>query len=493
VTSQTKVLGPRVNEGVVVGFFLFTLLGLLLALFPTVVMTLAVVVVGLMGLTRLSRERMETWQLLVLVALTFFVVLNYGFENFSLVLGGMHLLVGELLMFAALGLAVFGPQTRLLLMAFREPPAICLLGLLFLALIHLAADIPRYGLFAIRDSAKYIEAVFLCLGYLWGSQKRYTSLLLKWLFVLYIVNLVYCCTFPWAKRLFYWSPEVGIFHPVALVGQYQESGLYLLTGAIFCTWLAGSVVTWPRWVLVSLATAQLCGLAVLQTRSMYVGIVVVLVLLCLLRETTRMFQFARLLPWAAGGVLGLVLMISGLGIQLQGRVGPVGLPFLEEHARSVLALGDERTRMGQDSDRTQWYSDIWERENSSPSRMIFGEGFGQPLVDFQNEEGIAVREPHNSSLSVFARLGILGLSIWLLFVLLVLRRFVRAIRGRIWADDRISRLTLFLFLYFALSLLLTCVQPALEFSHVALPFFFLVGCALGMMRWQTGEAPRSSP
>jgi O-antigen ligase len=103
-----------------------------------------------------------------------------------------------------------------------------------------------------------------------------------------------------------------------------------------------------------------------------------------------------------------------------------------------------------------------------------------------------VREPHNSTLSVFARLGMLGLVIWLLFIFLVIRRFVYVIRRRLQSDEMVFRLTLFLFSYFVLAMVVAIVQPALEFSHSDLPFLFLLGVALGMMRWQAEEVRHSS-
>jgi hypothetical protein len=493
-STSTRIFGARLDAKAVIGFAIATALGVLLAAFPIAGLAgLAAVLIPL-GIMRWCKGRLETeaWQILVLVSMTLFIVLNYGFDSFILSLGGMHILVGESLMFAALGLVLFGRHRSLLFSALHEPPVICLLALLILALIHLAIDVPHDGLFAIRDSAKYIEMVFLGLGYLWGSQKRYTPLLLKWLLFLYVLNLAYSSTFPWAEQLLSWSPKAGMFHPIAVLGQYEDNALYLLTGAMFCAWIASSVVRWPRWVLVSLSAAQLCGLAILQARSMYVGLVLVLVILFFLRETSKIIQFASVLPWAAGALLTLVLVTSALGIQLHGRVGPVNLAFLEEHAQTVFALGNERVRMGADTDRERWYSDIWERESSSPARLIFGEGFGKPLVDLQNEEGIPVREPHNSTLSVFARLGMLGLVIWLLFIFLVIRRFVYVIRRRLQSDEMVFRLTLFLFSYFVLAMVVAIVQPALEFSHSDLPFLFLLGVALGMMRWQAEEVRHSS-
>jgi O-antigen ligase len=123
--------------------------------------------------------------------------------------------------------------------------------------------------------------------------------------------------------------------------------------------------------------------------------------------------------------------------------------------------------------------------------MAVGEGFGQVLVNLVNEEGIPVREPHNSSLSVLVRLGFIGLSFWLLFIALGLVRYVRFLR--MWNASEDTRVTvLWLFLCFLQFLLTASVQPTFEFSHGSMPFYFLVGLAFGIMgQTEYGFAPQS--
>ncbi|HEX4643686.1 MAG TPA: hypothetical protein VH161_09465, partial [Candidatus Acidoferrales bacterium] len=114
------------------------------------------------------------------------------------------------------------------------------------------------------------------------------------------------------------------------------------------------------------------------------------------------------------------------------------------------------------------------------ANMVVGEGFGQALINFVNEEGIPVREPHNSSLTVLARLGFVGLSLWVLFLGMVVTRYIRYLRKRS-APDAIRATVLWLFLCFVLYLMTFSVQPTLEFSHGSMPFYFLIGLGFGIM------------
>lgn len=44
------------------------------------------------------------------------------------------------------------------------------------------------------------------------------------------------------------------------------------------------------------------------------------------------------------------------------------------------------------------------------------EGFGKPLLEHMaTRQGVAVRQPHNTHLSVLARLGLVGVAFWILF------------------------------------------------------------------------------
>ncbi len=473
----TKLHDARINTKTVLGFAIATALGVLLAAYPLISLAALAVCLILFGLFQWCRQQMEWWQILVLLALTPSIILNYGFDNFAVGAGRFNFPVGDLLMFLALILVTWQFGKGAIKNILLDPPIACLMVLLLMSFCHLLVDVPRYGFYAVRDSSKFFEAVILILGVMWVQNPLNIRLLKRWLFYVVLINLFYSYTFIWGEKIQAMSPNVGVFHPVPLLGNYQQTGLWLLLGVIYFIWIAPSIVRWPRWILMLLAAAQLGGLAIVQSRSTYVGIAVILLVLVLFRETKKLVGFASTIACGIGVLLALLLVVSALGIKLQGRVGPVTLSFVEEQAKTVLAVGDPNTRMSHDVDRADMYSEAWDRLRSSPANMVVGEGFGQVLVSLVNDEGIQVREPHNSSLSVLARLGFVGLSFWLLFIWLVLVRYVRVLRMREGATATI----LWLFLCFLLYLLTATVQPTFEFSHGSMPFYFLVGLGIGIM------------
>jgi O-antigen ligase len=478
--TATRVLDARRNAGILIVFAITAALGILLAAYPLTVLGAVALCVFLYVFFRWCRQQMEWWQMMVLLALTATIILNYGFDNLAVGAGGLKFPVGDLLMFLALFLVArrigFSAIKEILL----DPPVVCLMALLLMSFCHLVIDVPRYGFYAVRDASKFFEAVIVILGVVWTQNARSVQLLKRWLFYVLLVNLFYSYTFIWADAIQAKSPNVGVFHPVPLFGNYQQTALWLLMGVIYFIWIAPSVVRWPRWILMLLAAAQLGALAILQVRSAYVGIAVIFVVLLLFRETKKLAGFASTIGCGIGVLLALLLVVSALNIKLQGRMGPVSFAFVEEQFQTVLAVSDPNTRMSHDVDRADMYGEAWDRLRSNPINMVVGEGFGQVLVNLVSEEGIAVREPHNSSLSVLARLGFVGLSLWLLFIGLIFLRFVRALRMRSASGEATTTL-LWLFLCFLLFLLTASVQPTFEFSHGSMPFYFMLGMGIGII------------
>jgi hypothetical protein len=478
--TATRSLDSRLNTKIVFGFAIAVALGVLLAAYPLTILGVVVLGIAMYGFLRWCRARMEWWQLLVLLALAPTLILNYGFDNFAIGAGGLKFPAGDLLMFLALLLVIWRIGRSGLQSILVDPPVACLMALLLMTCCHLLIDVPRYGFYAVRDGSMFFEAVILLLGVTWGQDSRDTQMLKRWLFYIFLVNLFYSYTFSWGEKIQSVSPKFGLFHPVALFGNYQESALLLLLGAMYFVWIAPSAVRWPRWILTLLSAAQLGGLAILQARSMYVGIVLILVVLFLFHEKRKLFGFASTVGWGVAVLLLFLLVISGLGITIQGRMGPVNLSFVGDQVKTVLAMGHANTRNAHEDDRADWYGQVWDRVRSSPTNMVIGEGFGQALINFENEEGIPVRQPHNSSLTVLARLGFVGLSTWILFIGFVLVRFVRFLRMRT-ASESVNNTVLWLFLCFLLILEIASVQPELEFSHGTTPFYFLLGLAIGIM------------
>ena len=195
-STLTKVLWA-IDKRTLGAFTVATVLGVLVATNPLVGLAALPACFVVYGIYRWCRVRLEVWQVLVLFAMTPYLLLNYGFDNFAVGWGGMQFPAGDLLAFLAIVLLMWGKQSGLLSVAMQDSAVICMSALLLLSIAHLIFDVPRFGMYALRDSSMIFEAALLVLGMVWASDAKRMQLLMRWLFFVFFINLFYSYTFPW--------------------------------------------------------------------------------------------------------------------------------------------------------------------------------------------------------------------------------------------------------------------------------------------------------
>ncbi len=421
------------------------------------------------------QRRPATWQLLAAFCLAGYIILNYGFTNLGLPVG-LPLPVGHLLAFAALGLAA-AARPREAREFLASPVGVLWLLLLFATLLHLSFDFPQYGIFALRDTTFIVEGAFLLLGFLWARSARGSAMLLRVLGLIFVANFLYALTFPMRESLIALSPKSGIFLRVPLFGFYSQTALFLIVGALFCFTVARHITRLPPATLWFLAMLQASWSLVFQARYAYVALVLGIIVMFFLLGARRALPLAVGLL-AAAGLFLLVLALAG--VQAAGRVGPVQPEFYIEHLQSLL-LRPGAPAVGTITWRIEIMRHLIARWLEHPVAVLVGMGFGMPLTGWRLAGGVITRQPHNTHLSVLARLGIVGFAFWALLHWHIVRMFLSELR-------RARRLPMhrdvyaWLFSFYVLGLFLTSVQPWLEFSHGAIPFYLLLGFAFGLRR-----------
>lgn len=434
--------------------------------------------------SRLKRLRLELWQVLTLVGMSGYLILNYGFENLTIHAGSFPIIISYVLMYTCVALAVMSSK-GLLQLAMREPVFLIFSALVAMVFLHLAFDLPAYGIWAVRDSTMILDGVFMLLGYAWARKRNSITPLIGWLMLVSIVNLFYSYTLPWSEKIQSFSPTSGVFLQIPVLGNYHTSALVLVAGAIFCICL-GSYVTSRQWLLLGLAAAQLLGLAIQQARQMYVGVVVCILIFIVLGETAR---YGKLLFILGSAITVLALATTVGGIQLSGRIGPITMEFFKDHIRSI--SGAEKTPGSTVQSRLEWYDETLEHIRAHP---FGGEGFGMPLINYVDDEsGAVVRIPHNSSLNLLARLGFTGLLVWIAFHLTFVRVFFKTYQQRRRCDKRLYDFMQWLFLWYVLFMIVSWVEGPFEYPTGAVPFYFFAGLTVGLARWQVPDTKGVRP
>jgi O-antigen ligase len=168
----------------------------------------------------------------------------------------------------------------------------------------------------------------------------------------------------------------------------------------------------------------------------------------------------------------------------------INLEFFKDHIRSI--QNSEGTPGSSVESRYSMADEAFQHFLVHP---VVGEGFGQPLLTVVDETNNTItRMPHNSSLSYLARLGTIGFALWIAFHWYLVKRFIYALRRRHGGDDkRLHAFILWLFLFYVLFMISSLVEGAFEFPSGAISFYFFMGFALGLMRWQLSDKKSERP
>ena len=426
-------------------------------------------------------------------ALGGFLALNYGFANWSLYLYKLSIPIGHLLSFAALvaAFSLLKEKRKTTLEFLKEPVIIAWLILSGLSLIHLVHDLPAYGGYAARDASFVAEGAFLFLGFLWARSQEDKTLFLRCLGLVFLLTFLYSLTVLWPGGLASISPTSGIFQRIAILGNYSFIYFGLQIGALFYIIVAPRTMKWPAACLWTLAILQIGWMFYFQARSSYVTIIV-LILLALALSGLR--QALRITALHAAGFIALLAFASLLygiwGINLIGSRGEVNPAFYLQHVETI----NPDNNLPNVSP-ANWRLEVWREAVghwlATPATILVGEGFGRPLTSKQipgvslnagQGQGIlvAVRQPHDIHLTVLARLGILGFLLWAFINLRIVYLFICSL----WKNPKNTfehALKLWLFLFYITSMILASLQPWLEFSYGAIPFYIVLGFSLGIL------------
>lgn len=415
--------------------------------------------------------KFEIWKTLIALCLILFISLNYGFANLTV----FYLPVGHLLAIAALTL-LFLKGRLYISVVLKEPIFLAWAVLALLGVFHLITDFRNYGLYAIRDVSFLVEGIFLLIGVAWAADDTHKghpfSFLLAFA-VIFIVNFLYAVTFLQKDLLLTISPQGGVFREIPIMGFYAGVSLFLVLGSLFFFLLSRDVLKLPQ-VLAILLMALLFGWSlVLQERSVYIEVLVAFFLLLLVGERKYASNLLMILGFAAVLLFGLVALF---GINISGRLNAVSGAFIWEHVKSLFLQADT-PGVGSIEWRLDIMRNVLQRWSESSGSMLFGEGFGRPLTDFTTANDVAIRQPHNTHLTVLARLGIIGFAIWIFLHGRIFFLLLKSIR-KIDRQDSLYNIHLWFFLTYVLCIVFTSVQPWLEFSYGAIPFYVIVGYAI---------------
>jgi hypothetical protein len=435
-------------------------------------------------------DRLKVSALLVLLA--GYLILDYPFMLLRIPPVGFGIPLGEVL----LVIVLLGINPRL---ALSRLGCVTLLAPFLVwwgwGLGRLAFDAAEHGMWALRDATSMIESLYVLVGFSLAADPRATERLIRWLYPIIVIGCSYCLLYVFADQLAAISPTIlgASGQAVPIFGAFAMAGTMLLWAAFAC--LITPTQQPHRRLLLTVAAGFLIAFAmiVLQKRTTYLQLAGLAALLLYVRPRA-LSRLGITLP-----LLGFALLvITAFDIRISGRLtSEISLSFFLDHLLAIVGIGtDEQGAIADAASgvplRLHWWTRIYEQLTSDPIALIGGLGYGIPLTDFRDTLGVVTREPHNSVISVVARLGLIGLLSWITIA------FFRAGFQVYWISrrrgyDEISRLAL-LVIAFAILTLVGCVgEDNMEKPFFAIPFYTLWGFILRIAYQLRGEVAGEYP
>ena len=178
-------------------------------------------------------------------------------------------------------------------------------------------------------------------------------------------------------------------------------------------------------------------------------------------------------------------MSSFLGIEIVGFVGrSESIFFIVEHLMTILPNyipqnPDLLPATGTRAQRLIWWTEILNDGLSSIKIFLFGKGYGITLTDFGIGYGVTVREPHNGFLSIFARSGIIGLSLFFWLHVVLIKNWFSAYKFAV-SNNCVSEQNYLLHLgtYIILIFTAAIADSMFQYPYYAILYYFFWGIIL---------------
>jgi hypothetical protein len=427
----------------------------------------------------------------VLLIVCGYTLLNWPFQQFKIPPSGSGIPIGDVVLILSLATINIGTTFSRISTVLPLWPII---GWWFIGFSRMAFDTKTFGMWAMRDAVQVLESLYLLVGFAVVASPRGMDRFWRWTFGLIAIGTVYGMLYPIKPDIEALSPVIPSTtsgYPIPIIGSMVNSPYLIILGAFYLLLFRGNKV------FGNLLAILLIGymVAIYQQRTLYLILIATFGFMVLYRRqnigNVAIFTYVAALMLAA---------IPLLNLQFQGRLGAsFDASFLFDHFMAIFGISsDAHSQIGGAAEgvdmRIGWWLKIYNDMMADPAKLLFGLGYGIPLTDFGIATGAIVREPHNSYISITARVGVVGILIWVSMMLSLIvcwhRAFMRC-RTIGWREGE-NRLML-LMIYFICIWVLAIGEDGFEKPFNIIPFYFFWGVVLRMAymlkRGDIGPAP----
>lgn len=383
---------------------------------------------GALALFFLARAQPLPLGNLALILITIgYIVGNRGFAQISLS-NQLPLLPAEIALLIAGGLLVFQSAWRHELPLRRDPLNVAILAWMIIGSQRIVFDVRIFGIMALRDFALVYYAAFFYLGQDLARDARSTRF--------YLNVLTFSCALVLPIFLLFERFPDFFFNVLSLRG----NPIIFFKGDLVGTFVAaGSVLFFLRfesgraWWNAALSLVLAGAVVALNNRASMLALFVAAAWL-LIRGRWRFF-----VTLASSGVVATILILAvASALRISWEKTPVF--GIYERIVSIADPTGQRTYRGSDTYykgdnnlyRAVWWSAVF--DETVEGNPYLGLGFGHDLAARfvreyypENSDEFNVRSPHNVLLSIFARMGAIGLLAFVTIIALIALHSWRAI------------------------------------------------------------------
>lgn len=324
------------------------------------------------------------------------------------------------------------------------------------------------GFFALRDLSACVDVLWLIVGYTAGVARSGTSLLTRW--------PVICA---WAVGYWLLYPLNPFLWDIAPFWGLHENGFFgYMRPEIYIPILIGAVLLWNDSLPRRLVVWLLAGCVVVGLLTMG--------RLCLLTSSFALLWLGShgyirmsIAVTAIVTVTALFYVMPLIDVPIETRYGNLRGHLLLQAIQSTYDGGNLEGATGGLAQRFGWWMDGIDKTLQVDGGVLWGRGYGMVLTDHRVGD-VVTRELHNSWVSMFCRLGLLGLGLLVCLALFVTQRLLAG------AEGRLRLLLPIAFLAFGLFI---CLEPGLENPDSASVIWFVAGLGMALMdqRQATGR------
>ena len=177
-------------------------------------------------------------------------------------------------------------------------------------------------------------------------------------------------------------------------------------------------------------------------------------------------------------------LINFFGINLNERLYNFNIKFLYQHFISLLVPftdlmidSDLQAQVSTAEVRLNWWKSILQNSTSGIKIFLFGEGFGDPLINFYATADIPVREPHNSYITFIGRIGYLGTLAWFLFHIKIYKIIKNTYSNHSLKDNE-KNIFIIILIYLLIIIVSSFGDSMLQYPCYSIPFYFFIGICL---------------